>query len=89
MTSANVPVTWPACCNVPPDHVTVTLLRVDGHTTEEIAARVGRAPRAVKRKLGLIRGIWRIKQPRPEGSTPAPPAAPMAPAAPTETAVVS
>ncbi len=36
----------------------VALLRVDGHSVEEIAAKIGCAPRSVKRKLQLIRGIW-------------------------------
>jgi DNA-directed RNA polymerase specialized sigma24 family protein len=36
----------------------VALLRVDGFSVEEIAERVGCAPRSVKRKLQLIRGIW-------------------------------
>ena len=41
-----------------PELKRIALLRVDGYTVEEIAERIGRAPRAVKRKLGLIRGIW-------------------------------
>jgi DNA-directed RNA polymerase specialized sigma24 family protein len=36
----------------------VALLRMDGYSVEEVAARVGCAPRSVKRKLNLIRGIW-------------------------------
>lgn len=36
----------------------VALLRMDGHSVEEVAAAVGCAPRSVKRKLHLIRGIW-------------------------------
>ena len=36
----------------------VALLRMDGHSVEEVAAKVGCAPRSVKRKLQLIRGIW-------------------------------
>jgi DNA-directed RNA polymerase specialized sigma24 family protein len=36
----------------------VALLRIDGHSVEEVAAKVGCAPRSVKRKLQLIRGIW-------------------------------
>jgi DNA-directed RNA polymerase specialized sigma24 family protein len=36
----------------------VALLRMDGHSVEEIAVRIGCAPRSVKRKLQLIRGIW-------------------------------
>ena len=36
----------------------VALLRMDGHSVEEVAASVGCAPRSVKRKLQLIRSIW-------------------------------
>jgi DNA-directed RNA polymerase specialized sigma24 family protein len=36
----------------------VALLRMDGHSVEEVAAQLGCAPRSVKRKLGLIREIW-------------------------------
>jgi DNA-directed RNA polymerase specialized sigma24 family protein len=36
----------------------VALLRMDGHSVEEVAAAVGCAPRSVKRKLRLIRAIW-------------------------------
>lgn len=36
----------------------VALLRMDGHSVEEVAAQLGCAPRSVKRKLGLIRDIW-------------------------------
>ena len=36
----------------------VALLRMDGHSVEEVAAAVGVAPRSVKRKLAIIRGIW-------------------------------
>ena len=36
----------------------VALLRMDGHSVEEVAAAVGCAPRSVKRKLQLIRTIW-------------------------------
>jgi DNA-directed RNA polymerase specialized sigma24 family protein len=32
--------------------------RMEGYTVEEIAARLGCAPRSVKRKLGLIRAAW-------------------------------
>jgi RNA polymerase sigma factor (sigma-70 family) len=37
---------------------TVALLRMEGYTVEEIAGRLGCAPRSVKRKLALIRTIW-------------------------------
>ena len=36
----------------------VALLRMDGHSVDEVAAAVGCAPRSVKRKLQLIRSIW-------------------------------
>jgi DNA-directed RNA polymerase specialized sigma24 family protein len=32
--------------------------RMDGYSVEEIAAKLGCAPRSVKRKLRLIRGLW-------------------------------
>jgi DNA-directed RNA polymerase specialized sigma24 family protein len=40
-----------------PDLRRVALLRMDGYSVEEVAARVGCAPRSVKRKLQLIRSI--------------------------------
>lgn len=36
----------------------VALLRMDGHSVDEVADAVGCAPRSVKRKLQLIRTIW-------------------------------
>jgi DNA-directed RNA polymerase specialized sigma24 family protein len=36
----------------------VALLRMDGHSVEEVAIQVGCAPSSVKRKLKRIRGIW-------------------------------
>ncbi len=36
----------------------VALWRMEGYSVEEIAARLGYAPRSVKRKLQLIRSIW-------------------------------
>jgi DNA-directed RNA polymerase specialized sigma24 family protein len=36
----------------------IAVARMEGHGVEEIAARVGYAPRSVKRKLRLIRDIW-------------------------------
>jgi DNA-directed RNA polymerase specialized sigma24 family protein len=41
-----------------PDLRRVALLRMDGHSVDEVAAAVGCAPRSVKRKLRLIRSIW-------------------------------
>jgi DNA-directed RNA polymerase specialized sigma24 family protein len=37
----------------------VALLRMDGFSVDEVAARIGCDPRSVKRKLRLIRGIWK------------------------------
>lgn len=36
----------------------VAVWRMDGYGVEEIAARLGCAPRSVKRKLRLIRNLW-------------------------------
>ena len=36
----------------------VALLRMDGHSVEDVATQMGCAPRSVKRKLQLIRMIW-------------------------------
>jgi len=36
----------------------VALLRMEGYSVEETAARLGCVARSVKRKLQLIRGIW-------------------------------
>jgi DNA-directed RNA polymerase specialized sigma24 family protein len=36
----------------------VALLRMEGYTVEEVAERLGCAPRSIKRKLALIRTIW-------------------------------
>jgi DNA-directed RNA polymerase specialized sigma24 family protein len=36
----------------------VALLRMDGYSVDEVANRVGCAPRSVKRKLHVIRAIW-------------------------------
>jgi DNA-directed RNA polymerase specialized sigma24 family protein len=36
----------------------VAVWRMEGHTVEEIAVKVGCAPRSVKRKLQLIRSLW-------------------------------
>lgn len=36
----------------------VALWRMDGYTVAEIAERLGRAPRSVKRKLKMIRDLW-------------------------------
>jgi DNA-directed RNA polymerase specialized sigma24 family protein len=36
----------------------VALWKMEGYTTEEIAAKLGCAPRTVERKLRVIRGLW-------------------------------
>jgi DNA-directed RNA polymerase specialized sigma24 family protein len=36
----------------------VAVWRMEGHSVEEISAKVGCAPRSVKRKLQLIRTLW-------------------------------
>lgn len=41
-----------------PELTSVALARMEGYTVEEIAAKIGCAPRSVKRKLRLIRTIW-------------------------------
>jgi DNA-directed RNA polymerase specialized sigma24 family protein len=43
---------------------TVALMRLEGYSVEEIAARLGCVGRTVKRKLQLIRDIWE-KEPAP------------------------
>ena len=42
-----------------PELERVALLRMDGHSVEEVAGQLGCAPRSVKRKLQLIRQIWK------------------------------
>jgi DNA-directed RNA polymerase specialized sigma24 family protein len=37
---------------------TIAQWKLEGYTTEEMAARLGRAPRTVERKLQLIRTLW-------------------------------
>lgn len=39
------------------EHRQVAVLRMEGYSVEEVAERVGCAPRSVKRKLQLIRTI--------------------------------
>jgi DNA-directed RNA polymerase specialized sigma24 family protein len=41
-----------------PELESVVVWRMEGYTVEEVAARLGCAPRSVKRKLRLIRSIW-------------------------------
>jgi DNA-directed RNA polymerase specialized sigma24 family protein len=42
-----------------PELKRVALLRIEGFSVNEVSAKIGRAPRTVKRKLQLIRGIWK------------------------------
>ena len=37
---------------------TIAVWKMEGYTTEEIAAKLRRAPRTVERKLDLIRRRW-------------------------------
>src|SRR5206468_7501502 len=41
-----------------PELVSVAVWRMEGYSVEEIANRLGYAPRSIKRKLQLIRGLW-------------------------------
>jgi DNA-directed RNA polymerase specialized sigma24 family protein len=41
----------------------VALLKMDGHSLDEIAARLGCVPRTVRRRLQLIRHIWEREGP--------------------------
>lgn len=41
-----------------PDLVELAVLKMEGYTNDEIAAKWGKAVRTVERKLKLIRGIW-------------------------------
>jgi DNA-directed RNA polymerase specialized sigma24 family protein len=41
----------------------VALWKMEGYTVEEIADKLGYAPRSIKRKLGLIRGLWEKEMP--------------------------
>jgi DNA-directed RNA polymerase specialized sigma24 family protein len=36
----------------------IAVAKMEGHGHEEIAARLGCAPRTVQRKLGRIRSLW-------------------------------
>jgi len=40
---------------------TIALLRIEGHSVDEIAQRVGCAKRSVERRLNLIRQIWQAE----------------------------
>jgi DNA-directed RNA polymerase specialized sigma24 family protein len=41
-----------------PELESVAVWRMEGYSVEEIATRLGYAPRSIKRKLGLIRKAW-------------------------------
>jgi RNA polymerase sigma factor (sigma-70 family) len=41
----------------------VAVLRMEGHSVEEIGAAIGCAPRSVKRKLQMIRTLWEQEGP--------------------------
>jgi RNA polymerase sigma factor (sigma-70 family) len=41
-----------------PELESIALLKLEGHTLEEIAERLGYTPRTIKRKLRLIRTLW-------------------------------
>jgi DNA-directed RNA polymerase specialized sigma24 family protein len=41
-----------------PELTSVAVWRMEGYSVDEIAARLGYAPRSVKRKLHVIRGLW-------------------------------
>jgi DNA-directed RNA polymerase specialized sigma24 family protein len=41
----------------------VALLRMEGYSVEEVADKLGCAPRSVKRKLALIRTVWEKETP--------------------------
>ncbi len=45
-------------CLADPGLQALALLRMEGHTNQETAAKLGLAQRAVERKLRLIRNIW-------------------------------
>jgi DNA-directed RNA polymerase specialized sigma24 family protein len=41
-----------------PDLKTIALLKLEGHTVNEISSRIGRAPASIERKLRMIRELW-------------------------------
>jgi DNA-directed RNA polymerase specialized sigma24 family protein len=43
------------------DLETIAMLRMEGYTVEEIAQKLGLAARSIKRKLALIRTIWKME----------------------------
>jgi DNA-directed RNA polymerase specialized sigma24 family protein len=46
-----------------PELEAVALARMEGYSVEEIADQLGYAPRSIKRKLQLIRGLWEKELP--------------------------
>jgi RNA polymerase sigma factor (sigma-70 family) len=49
---------------LPVDLRTVALLKMEGHSNEEIARRICRVVRSVERKLERIRGLWKPRPPQ-------------------------
>jgi DNA-directed RNA polymerase specialized sigma24 family protein len=47
-----------------PELQAVALLRLEGYSVEEVAEKLGPAPRSIKRKLQLIRAIWEREERR-------------------------
>src|SRR5262249_53205309 len=45
-------------CLNDPELETVARARMEGYSVEEVAERLGYAPRSIKRKLQLIRSLW-------------------------------
>jgi DNA-directed RNA polymerase specialized sigma24 family protein len=46
-----------------PELEAISLARMEGSSVEEIAGQLGYAPRSIKRKLQLIRGLWEKELP--------------------------
>jgi DNA-directed RNA polymerase specialized sigma24 family protein len=46
-----------------PELEAVALAKLEGHTVEEIAAKLGYATRSIKRKLQMIRDLWEREAP--------------------------
>jgi DNA-directed RNA polymerase specialized sigma24 family protein len=45
-----------------PELEAVAILRMEGHSVEEIGTKLGFAPRSIKRKLQMIRRVWEKEQ---------------------------
>lgn len=46
-----------------PELETIALLKLEGHTLEEIGRKLGYVPRTIKRKMRLIRTLWEREMP--------------------------